>query len=227
MKITAIVPIKHESTRVPGKNYRLMNGSPLYYYVLQTLSKSAYINEIIVDTNSPVIIENVPKQFPNIKIYQRPDHLCGNSVSTNQLLMNIIQDLDLQSDLYLQTHVTNPLLSTNTIDKAVEAFLSQQDRYDSLFTVKTLHTRLYDKTGKDINHNRFHLIPTQDLDPIYEENSCLYLFTKEILFMHKSRIGPNALLYSMSDIESQDIDWEDDFVLTELMMRLHTNTHNI
>jgi CMP-N-acetylneuraminic acid synthetase len=86
------------------------------------------------------------------------------------------------------------------------------------FSVKTLYTRLYDKDGNDINHDRFHLIPTQDLDPIYEENSCIYIFTKECLFDNGARIGPNALLFPIASIESQDIDWEDDFILTEQLM---------
>ena len=73
--------------------------------------------------------------------------------------------------------------------------------------------------GKDMNHNRFTLIPTQDLDPIYEENSCIYLFSKESLEKYKARIGKNALLYPIGDIESQDIDWEDDFIVTELLMK--------
>ena len=56
MKICAIVPIKHESTRVPGKNYRLMNGKPLYFYILETLQKSArFFSNCFV--RGPVVIQ--------------------------------------------------------------------------------------------------------------------------------------------------------------------------
>ena len=72
-----------------------------------------------------------------------------------------------------------------------------------------------------MNHNRFKLIPTQDLDPIYEENSCIYIFTKEILQKYKARIGNKALIFPMNEIESQDIDWEPDFILTETLMALN------
>lgn len=218
--VYAIVPIKHVSTRVPGKNYRLMDDKPLYWYVLSTLTKCKYINKIYVDTNSPIISEGVRKHFPNIIIYDRPESLCGNTVSTNDLLMNIINNLNLDADYYFQTHVTNPLLKQETIDDAIHFFIQHVDKYDSLFSAKVLKTRLYDKNFNDMNHNRFNLIPTQDLDPIYDENSCIYIFSKNTLFKNNSRIGPQAAIYVMDSIESTDIDYENDFILAEQLVKL-------
>jgi CMP-N-acetylneuraminic acid synthetase len=134
-------------------------------------------------------------------------------------LKNIITDMNLDADYYLQTHVTNPLLKKETIESAITTFLEKKDTCDTLFSAKTLYTRLYNKDGKDMNHNRKVLIPTQDLDPIYDENSCMYIFSKESLFKFDARIGDNALIYPMSTLESQDIDWEDDFIITELIMK--------
>ena len=223
MTITAIIPIKHNSSRVPGKNFRLMNEKPLFYYIINTLLHVKEIDDIVIDTNSPTIFEKVPEMFKNymnkIKLYKRPEHLCPGDTPTNYLLLNVIKDLNLNSDYYLQTHVTNPLLKTETISKSINTFLQNKDKYECLFSVKTHYTRFYDKDGNDMNHNRFKLIPTQDLDPIYEENSCIYIFTKEILETYKARIGKRALVFPMTDIESQDIDWEEDFVLTEILMK--------
>jgi len=221
--ITAIVPIKHNSSRVPGKNFRLMNGKPLYYYIIHTLLQVDEITNIVIDTNSPIIFENIPKLFKKymkrIILYERPSHLCAGDTPTNDILLNVIRQLNLGSDYYLQTHVTNPLLKKSTIQNAITTFFAKKDKHDSLFSVKTHYTRFYDMHGKDMNHNRFTLIPTQDLDPIYEENSCIYLFSKESLEQYKARIGENAILYPIGDIESQDIDWEDDFIITELLMK--------
>lgn len=220
-KIIAIIPIKHESKRVPGKNFRLMNGYPLFYWIINTLLKIDEISTIVIDTNSHIIFDNLSKYFKSDKIviYSRPKHLWPGNTPTNDLLMNVINDLKLDADLYLQTHVTNPLLKEKTIKDAIYEFIEKNNEYDSLFSVKTHHTRLYNKEGCDINHNRFVLIPTQDLDPIYEENSCIYIFSKEILEKYKARIGKNALLFPISDIESQDIDWENDFLITETLMK--------
>ena len=227
MKIHALIPIKHNSDRVPGKNYRDFNGKPLFYWIINTLLNSEYIDKIIIDTDSPTIKELVPKHFKNeidrIIIYDRPEHLHGGHVATNDLFVNVIQELNLDADYYFQTHTTNPLLKTSTINNAIEKFLNKKkEGYESLFSVKTHHTRFYNSNGEDMNHNRFKLIPTQDLDPIYEENSCIYIFTKESLFTFKARIAKKAFLFKMSDIESTDIDWPDDFELAQILHKFYT-----
>ena len=225
MKIYALIPIKHNSERIPGKNYRDFNGKPLFYWIINTLLNSTYIDKIIIDTDSPTIKELVPKHFSDtmerIIIYDRPEHLHGGHVATNDLFVNVIEDLNLDADYYFQTHTTNPLLKTSSVNNAIETFLNKiKDGYETLFSVKTHHTRFYNSKGEDMNHNRFHLIPTQDLDPIYEENSCMYLFSKNTLMKYKARIGNKAYLYKMNDIESTDIDWPEDFKIAEL---LHKN----
>ena len=228
MKIYALIPIKHNSDRVPGKNYRDFNGKPLFYWIINTLLNSTYINKIIIDTDSDLIENlikiNFKKHLYKIIIYRRPEHLWGGHVATNKLFVNVIESLQLDADYYFQTHTTNPLLKTETINNAIELFLKKCGEYETLFSVKTHHTRFYDKNGKDMNHNRFKLIPTQDLDPIYEENSCMYIFTKESLMKYKARIGKNAFMFIMNDIESTDIDWEDDFKIAELLHKQFSNT---
>lgn len=220
MKIYAIIPIKDHSSRVQGKNFKLMNGQPLYYWIINTLLSCEQIDKIFIDTDSKELLNNCCIKSDKLFLYKRPEHLRGDDMSVNKLLINIIEDLKLDADLYLQTHTTNPLLTKETIEGAISKYIKNENTYDSLFTVKTHHTRFYDKYGNDMNHNRFHLIPTQNLDPIYEENSCLYLFTKESLFNNNARISKNALLYPMSAIESQDIDWPEDFKLAEVLMKM-------
>ncbi len=221
MKICAIVPIKHISTRVNGKNYRMMNGKPLFHYILETLLKVERISKIIVDTNSELIKKEIIEKFDmdKIMIYDRPEHLWEGSTSTNTLIHNLINNCNLEYDLFIQTHVTNPLLKVDTINNAIDKFLCNTN--DSLFTVKRIQARLYDMYGNTINHDKFKLIQTQDLDPIYEENSCLYIFKKYVFNKLYSRIGQDPILFEMSSFESQDIDTEFDFVLTEQMMKIN------
>lgn len=233
MKICIIVPIKHNSERVPGKNFRDFNGKPLFHIVLNTLLKSKYINHIYVDTNSPVVMESIQKDFKNtnITVYERPLELQPGNTPTNLLLENIITKLNLDYDYYLQTHVTNPLLKVETLDKCIETFIQKEkEGYDSLFTAKQLQTRLYTNQNNNVtalNHNPNELIPTQNLEPLYEENSCLYIFKKNILFEKHHRIGDKPYIYVMNDIESSDIDIESDFVLAEQLHKINElNKHN-
>lgn len=90
---------------------------------------------------------------------------------------------------------------------------------DSLFSVTRLQTRLYDAQGKAINHDPKILIQTQDLPPVYEENSCIYLFSAESLKKNGTRIGASPILFETDPEESWDIDEEIDFKMVELMLK--------
>ena len=218
-KIYALVPIKHNSERVPGKNFRLMNGKPLYQYILDTLKKSKYISKIYVNTDSSYLATELQKYYPDVFIYDRPANLIGGDVPTNDLFVDMINTLNLDADYYFQTHVTNPLLKVETIDNCIESFLNTSNTYDSLFSVKELKTRLYNDNGSALNHDIRELIPTQNLEPLYEENSCMYLFSKDSFLKNGHRIGDKPYMYKMNNIESQDIDIEDDFILTEMLIK--------
>lgn len=215
-KIVALVPMRHDSKRVPGKNYRPMCGKPLYAYIIETLLACPEINQVMVDTDSPHIQEGLARDYPQVKVIVRPEHLRADTTPTNEIL---IHDTGLvTADLYLQTHSTNPLLKPATISGAITRLRSLYPEYDSLFTVTRLQTRLWDQLGRAINHNPAVLLRTQDLPPIYEENSCLYLFTRETLVTRRNRLGERPLMFEMDPFEAIDIDEEIDFTIAETMM---------
>ena len=210
-KIKALVPMKGHSERVPNKNIRIIAGKPLFHWILESLSKSQYIDEIIINTDSEEIAENASANF-DVIILKRPEELCGDMVSMSPLIKHDISHTS--GSLFLQTHSTNPLEKTETIDRAIETFYKLSD-HDSLFTVTPMWTRIFWKDGEPINHDPDNLIRTQDLDPIYEENSCLYLFSRDIFNKRENRLGFNPKMMVMDPIESIDIDEEHDFQLAE------------
>jgi CMP-N-acetylneuraminic acid synthetase len=124
-----------------------------------------------------------------------------------------------QAEYYLQTHSTNPLLRPATISKAVQTFLADYPTHDSLFAVTRLQTRLYDRHGHALNHDPNVLLRTQDLPPVYEENSCIYIFTRENLERRRNRLGERPLMFEMDADEAWDIDDEMDFAITDFLMR--------
>jgi CMP-N-acetylneuraminic acid synthetase len=123
-----------------------------------------------------------------------------------------------QADFYLQTHSTNPLLRTETISEAIDQFLTGYPAYDSLFSVTRLQSRLWDQLGRAINHNPNILLQTQDLPPVYEENSCIYIFTRQLLLARRNRIGERPMLYEIEAAEAWDIDDEVDFAITDFLL---------
>lgn len=217
MKIVAFVPMRHHSVRVVGKNYRLMDGKPLYHYIMESLLNVPEIDRVVVDTDSPVVIEGLAKDFPQIETLLRPENLRADDVPMNEILM--YDTSQIKADYYLQTHCTNPLLKSSTISEAIRALAEKSYMYDSLFSVTEVKKRYWDQLARPINHNQKILLRTQDLPPIYEENSCLYIFSREVLEKNHTRIGDRPLMYPIPAREAQDIDDELEFLVTEMLMK--------
>ena len=97
-------------------------------------------------------------------------------------------------------------------------FFSQK-KHDSLFSVTEVKTRFYWPNGNGINHNPKILIRTQDLDPIYEENSCFYIFSKETNEKIGNRLGSNPLMFPINKLEAVDIDNREDLYLAEFLLQ--------
>jgi CMP-N-acetylneuraminic acid synthetase len=162
-------------------------------------------------------LEDAARRFPSVTLLERPDHLRAGEIPMNDVLLNTIRQLD--ADFFLQTHSTNPLLTAESIQRGVEFFLKNYPIYDSLFTVTRLQTRLWDQLARAVNHNPNILLRTQDLPPIYEENSCMYIFTKDILERKHNRIGDRPYLLEISKEEAQDIDVEIEFRMAEFLYK--------
>ena len=216
MKLAALVPMRHHSQRVPGKNYRPLAGKPLFHHIIETLLAVPEIETVMVDTDSEPVMDGLRANFSQVKIIERPASLRADNIPMNDILLH--DTAQIQADFYLQTHSTNPLLKSETISRAVQTLFSSYPKYDSLFSVTRLQTRLYDKDGRAINHNPRELIQTQDLPPVYEENSCLYLFTRENLIKNHHRIGDKPLMFEIDADEAWDIDEELDFAICDFLM---------
>jgi CMP-N-acetylneuraminic acid synthetase len=175
--IIALVPMRHHSQRVPGKNYRLLAGKPLYQHIIETLRAVPEIDGILVDTDSQPILAGLQRDFPQVQVIDRPEHLRADTIPMNDILL--YDTSQVEADFYLQTHSTNPLISPETVSKAIQTFLVEFPAHDSLFSVTRLQTRLYDQQGHALNHDPKILLQTQDLPPVYEENSCLYIINAE------------------------------------------------
>lgn len=219
-QIAALVPMRHTSERVPGKNYRLLAGKPLYAHIIETLLAVPEVNRVVVDTDSPVIMEGLHRDYPQVTVLERPQHLRAGTIPMNEILLYDTERV--QADLYLQTHSTNPLLKAETISAAVRTLRENYPTYDSLFGVTRLQVRLWDGLARPINHNPAILLRTQDLPPVYMENSCIYLFTREILLRRRNRIGDRPWMFEISPAEAWDIDEETTFQMVEMLMRART-----
>lgn len=217
-RLVALMPMRHSSERVPGKNYRPFgDGRPLYQHMVEVMSACSQIDRIVIDTDSDLIKEQCAKSFPQVVVLNRPQHLLGGMTPMNDVLLHDISEVE--AEFYLQTHSTNPLLTKETLQRAVDTFFDQYPIYDSLFSVTRMQTRLWDSLARAVNHNPNILLRTQDLPPIYEENSCVYIFPGASLKDRHSRIGNRPYMFEIDRLEAQDIDEEIDFRIADLIFK--------
>jgi len=222
-RISALIPLKGHSGRVPGKNLRDFNGRPLFHVIIETLQRATTVAEIYVDTDSVEIAESAAALDDVIVIERRPE-LVGDDVSVNRLITAF---LDSHHDAHLlQTHATSPLLESNTIDRAVETYFDDPST-TSLFGVTRHQARFWDQELHAINHDPAELIPTQDLEPLFLENSSLYIFGREGFSESDHRITSTARMFDMDPLQAIDIDEESDFALAAVIHRMRATPPNI
>ena len=213
ISVTALMPMKKHSERLPNKNIKLFHGKPLYQVVLNSLIKSKYIKEIIINTDIESIL-SLTDINQKVKLVERPENLRGDYIPFFDIIEHDMSQT--KTDIFLHTHSTNPILRTKTIDNAILTFVKNKD-YDSLLSVNRLNKRVYSSEKNPINHDPHDkLLRTQDLKPVYVDSSCIYIFSRESFRnAGNHRIGHSPLFFEVDEMESIDIDFEKDFILAK------------
>jgi len=224
MRIIAIIPIKQISKRIPGKNFKLFCGIPLYKYIISNTVNSESFDEIYIDTDSEIIKEYAKKL--NLSIIHRPENLTLDSVNGNDLIVNAYDQINLKADFIFQLFATAPLLSSLTIKQCVDEFISNSDKYDSCFTV-TEENGWFWFNSQPVNYRPNILPRSQDAPNLIKESTGLYGITEKSLLKYKSRIGGTPLMYKISEVESLDIDTDFEFDFAEHTAKSKNVKNNI
>jgi CMP-N-acetylneuraminic acid synthetase len=212
----ALLPMKAHSERVSGKNFRPLAGKPLFRWILDTLLRIDAVDLVVINTDArDILADNGLEDSDRVMIRDRRPEICGDLVSMNRILADDIANVP--ATTYLMTHTTNPLLGRDTIAAALASYRQAvaEGRADSLFTVNRIQTRFYREDGSPVNHDPDNLVRTQDLEPWFEENSCLYAFSAESFAATNARIGRQPMMVETPHLESVDIDTPDDWFLAE------------
>jgi len=222
MKFMALLPMKHNSERIPEKNFKLLSGKPLFYYISDTLKKTGIFEKLVINTDSQRIADMARERYGDwVIIHDRPSDLCGDMVSMYKINNYDISKIGGHVH-YIQTHSTNPFLTEETIMNAVEMYKINltNGRYDSLFSVTEIRSRLYDKGGLPINHDPAVLLRSQDNEAVYEENSNIYIFSHDSFLKTKSRLGVSPYQYVIhsNEFEYLDIDNIFEWKLAEFVL---------
>ena len=217
-KILAIIPARGGSKGIPRKNIRLLAGKPLIAYSIETAKKSKYIDKVVVSTEDKEIAEI--SKFFGAEVIERPNELGEDSVPLDPVIFHAVNSVEkkenIKYDFVLTLQPTSPLLSTETIDKAIEIMLSGD--YDTLISVKD-ETHLYWSKKEEI------IIPLykerknrQYLDPIYRETGAILISKREVI-SEDDRIGDKVFLFEIPEEESVDIDTYQDWWIAENLLK--------
>ena len=225
-KVVAFLPCRAGSERVKAKNTRTFAGieGGLTSIKLRQLVSCPEIDEIVVSTDDPIVMELARQAAGNIKkpirIVQRPPELARSDASTDDLIVHVSEII--QQGVVLWTHVTSPFADERTYGDAIDVFRDslRKGRFDSLMSVNRIQTFLWSEDGP-VNYDRDkEKWPRSQTLPIwYEANSAIFIAPLEIYHSERDRIGRSPNLYELSFPESTDIDTEEDFAFAEWIWR--------
>ena len=208
MRLIAVVPMKLNKRRLPQKNTKsFKNGKPLCWYILSTLLQIDEIDEVYVYCSNPDIQEFIPK---GVKYLRRSESLDQDTTKMNEVLLAFAQEVS--ADVYIMTHTTAPFISVDSIKKGIDAV--KNGGYDSSFAAKKLQDFLWAE-GKPFNYQLDNIPRTQDLPILYQETSGFYIYKREIIETMNRRIGVNPFIVEVGEIESVDIDEQEDFIIAD------------
>lgn len=209
MKIVAVVPIKLNNERLPGKNTKEMNGRPLIHYVQENLLAEPRINERYVFCSSERIRDFL---LPGIMYLPRPQYLDSDTTNFTEIFgafMDVVP-----ADIYIYAHATAPFIETATTAECLDKVLSGE--YDSAFCAARIQDFLW-QNGKPLNFDAAKLPRSQDLKPIYRETSGVYVFREEVFRMTSRRVGGRPYIKEVTYREAVDINTPEDFALARIM----------
>lgn len=213
MSIVAIMPIKLNNERCPGKNTRLLGDKPLLAHELDNLKRTGLCDSINVYCSDEAVIPFIPE---GVNFVKRPSFLDLPTSNFNQIFENFMNTVD--AEVYVYAHATAPFITVDTMQQCIEAVKSGE--YDSAFCASKIQTFLW-KNGEPLNFDASNLPRTQDLDPIYQETSGVYVFTKEVFKKYGRRIGVNPFIKEVTFKETVDIDNPEDFDLAEALININ------
>ncbi len=204
MKTVALIPIKLNNERIPGKNTKpLYDGTPLMNFIQHSCLNSKRINETYVYCSDESVQDFI---LPGVKFLKRPKELDLDTANSNTIIAEFIKTVD--ADYYIETHATCPFTKSETLDTCIEKVMSGE--FDSAFCAEKIRTFIWSE-GKPLNFDVQHFPRTQDLPPIFAEGAGAFVFSKETFVTYGRRVGINPYIHETDRIEAMDVDYPIDF----------------
>lgn len=218
MRTACFIPIKANSERVPGKNFRILNGKKLYEYICEHVAEANIFDDVYIDTNSEEIASYASNS--GFHAIERKPELALNTANGNDLLVYHFDQYP-GYDYYFQLFATAPYLQPKTIKDCFDKLISSE-KYDSCFTATENHG-FYWLNETPVNYRPGILPRSQDMAAVVEESTGLYGISRESLDKYRCRIGARPYIHVISKFEAVDINTEEDLKVAEYVGKVIYN----
>ena len=221
-KVVLHIPAREGSKRVPKKNLRKMNGSPMISYVIKESLESKITKEVYVNTDSSEIISYVEKNFSNCKVYKRPAKLATDNSSSEDFNLDIMNNLS--ADTLVMINPVCPLIKSSDINNAFKKY--KESDCDTLISCSSTKMQTFcEDNPVNINLNE-QLAPSQKNQTVKTLNWAITIwdcksFRKRIKSLGYAVLGDNRLLYELDFIKSIKVSYEEDFILAEKILKFN------
>jgi len=225
MSTLIFIPAKKHSSRLKNKNYKTLKGKPLIYYTLKICRILNKNYPVFISTDSKKISNYSKKKFNFYSPYLRPKFLSKKNSSIEDGIMHGVK----WYETFYKTKINNiilmqptsPLRKISVVNKIINFY--KKKKLESLATITQQkdnlihHLRINPK-----NYKKWQLIVDKNKSKkkYYHFNGYLFIFSYKFLKKYnKVAINNKTYLYRTNKIESIDIDYLDDFLIAESLIK--------
>jgi N-acylneuraminate cytidylyltransferase len=218
MSTIAFVPVRSGSKSIKDKNIKLLNGKPLFFWVLNALQNASEINKIILATDSTNYAEIAKSfNFSKLEIYMRSAENASDTASTESVVLEYLEKANLNSqDIFVLAQATSPLTKSEDFDNALRQF-AYSGKNSMLSCVKSKRF-FWDKDGNTINYDYRNRPRRQDFDGMFMENGAFYINKVENILKDKNRLSGQIGIYEMHESTAIEIDEPIDWKIVEILL---------
>ena len=217
-KNVALIPLRGGSKSIPLKNIKMINGTPLVYWVLDAACDCIYLDKVFVSTDSEEI-RSVVEAFGSdrVEVIDRDKSTAGDNAPTESVMLEFAEKFDFENIMLIQA--TSPLLETKDLDKGFEVI--SDGNYQSVLSVVRQKRFVWGKSKqgyKPINYDYKNRPMRQKFDGFLVENGAFYITTKEKLLESKNRISGSIGVVEMEEASYFEIDELSDWMIVEKLL---------
>jgi len=216
-----IIPARGGSKGIPGKNIVPLNGKPLLAYTIEAARASEVSSFIYVSTDCPKIAAVAEKYGAGV--IHRPADLANDTASTEAALLHALDELSRKGQYFsaiLTLPPTSPLRKPQTISSFVKKYYEISNKFDALLSLSEHRGDFWIQEAEGSFRRLFPEAPRrrQERQPLYLENSALYITRVDALRETGFILGRSSTGYIISEREALDINEPLDLTIAEKLL---------